>query len=102
MPFSIFQQPDPAWIPENENFFNVSIHYIYVALNEKGRQAMDSNVDPEKPNTECIQLCSLVLLYSCKVSGMLTEVWRKDRNPPLLLLFLLLLCFKVTKSFSEN
>lgn len=39
---------------------------------------MDSNVDLEKTNTECIQLYSLVLLYLCKVSGMLTEVQRKD------------------------
>lgn len=73
------------------------MHDIYVALNEESKQAMDSNADPEKTSTECIQLSSLVLLhlYLCKVSGMLTEMQRKDRIPPLF-------CFKATKSFSED
>lgn len=62
---------------------------------------MDSNVDPEKTNTECIQLCSLVLPYLCKVSGMLTEVQRKDRIP-ILFVVVVVFCFKVTKSSSEN
>lgn len=72
MSFSIFQQPDHVQITQNENFSKVSIHDIYVALNEESRQVKDSNVDSDKTNTEWIQLCSPLLLHLYKVSGMLT------------------------------
>lgn len=96
MPFSIFQQPDHVLVTENENFFQVSIHDINAALNEESRKAPYSNVDAQQTNTEWIQLCSPVLLYLCKVSGMLTprKCEGQSSSP-------FLFCFKVL-SFSEN